>query len=135
MSISSDSNDESIDSSVSYIILSDTETADTASPTAILEYSPAFDAETAPFEAPLSPDYAPTSNADTEPLEAPASPDYTLRSDTESEPSEHDPKESEEDPSEEDPFEEDLMEYDEPLPAQATPALPAIVAAIIQLGG
>ncbi|GJR26300.1 hypothetical protein Tco_1102532 [Tanacetum coccineum] len=86
MSISSDSYDESFDSSVSYI-RSDRETADIASPTMVLDYAPAFNAETEPFEAPPSPDYASASNADTEPLEAPASPGL----DTEFETSEHDP--------------------------------------------
>ncbi|GJV48003.1 hypothetical protein Tco_1438215 [Tanacetum coccineum] len=86
MSISSDSYDESIDSSVSYILL-DKETADIASPTTVLDYALAFNAETKPFEAPPSPDYALASDADTEPLEAPASPGL----DTEFETSEHDP--------------------------------------------
>ncbi|GJT13819.1 hypothetical protein Tco_0860861 [Tanacetum coccineum] len=54
-----DSDDESIGSSVSYIILSDSEAKDIASPTAVLDYVPAWDTDTEPFEAPTSPDYAP----------------------------------------------------------------------------
>ncbi|GKB07670.1 hypothetical protein Tco_0835954 [Tanacetum coccineum] len=96
ISISSDSDDEIISSYVSYIILSDLETEDIASPTVILEYLPASDAQIKPFEVPPSLDYAPALDADTEPLEAPASPDYTPGSDTQSEPSEHDPEESSE---------------------------------------
>ncbi|GKD63742.1 hypothetical protein Tco_1305850 [Tanacetum coccineum] len=89
-----DYDDESIGSSVSYIILSDSETKDTVSLTAVLDYAPDFDAETESFEAPPSPDYASALDADTKPLEAPTSPDYTPGSDTNSKSSEHDLEES-----------------------------------------
>ncbi|GJZ13874.1 hypothetical protein Tco_0549104 [Tanacetum coccineum] len=104
-----DSDDERTGSSVSYIILSDSEVGDTASPAALTP--------------PLS-NYVLTS------------PDYPFEED----PQEANPEESsEEDPSEEDPSDEDLMEYDEPLPAQATPAppthpLPTIYALIVHPG-
>ncbi|GJX97608.1 hypothetical protein Tco_0353406 [Tanacetum coccineum] len=98
MTISLVLDDESVDLSTSYILLSDTETE--------------------PVETPPSPDYVSASDTDIELLEAPASPNYTPGSNTESEPSEIDSEEPEDDPSEEDPSEEDLMEDDEPLPTQ-----------------
>ncbi|GKA51789.1 hypothetical protein Tco_0744985 [Tanacetum coccineum] len=102
--------DESVDSSASYVILSDTKTD--------------------PVEALPSPDYVSASDTNTEPLEAPASPDYTTGLDTESKPSEIDRKESEEDLSKEDPIEDN-----EPLsastahkpPIQPSPFCPVIL--------
>ncbi|GJX94480.1 hypothetical protein Tco_0349066 [Tanacetum coccineum] len=126
MSISLDSDDESSGSSISYIILSDTETEDTASPTIVPNYAPPSNHETKPFEAPPSPDYTPALDTETKPLEAPALPDYTSGLNIEFEPSEYDLKESEEDPSKDDSSEEDPMKDDESLPARTAPILPTI---------
>ncbi|GJY36092.1 hypothetical protein Tco_0421470 [Tanacetum coccineum] len=93
ISIYSNYDDESIESSISYIILSDSEAEGVTSPTAVLDYALVLNTDTELFEAPPSPDYAPALDADTEFLKAPASLDYTLGSDTEFEPSEHNPKE------------------------------------------
>ncbi|GJV49590.1 hypothetical protein Tco_1439802 [Tanacetum coccineum] len=75
ISVSSDFDDESTDSFVSYIILSDSKIEDVASPTVVLNY--VLD-----------------SNTDTESFEVPASPDYTLGSNTETKPFEEDPQEA-----------------------------------------
>ncbi|GJS89180.1 hypothetical protein Tco_0771816 [Tanacetum coccineum] len=83
ISICSDSDDESTGWSVSYIILSDTEDEDTASPAALAAPSPAY--------VSASPDYVPASDTETEPFEAPTSPDYTQGSDAETKPFEEDP--------------------------------------------
>ncbi|GJU22682.1 hypothetical protein Tco_1156024 [Tanacetum coccineum] len=105
--ILSDSEDESIGSSVSCIILSDSEEVE----------------------------YEPVSDDDTELLEALALLDYSLGSNTESEPSKVDPKESaEEDPIEEDPFEEDPQEADEPPSALAVPTSPTRPALLVRPG-
>ncbi|GJU64941.1 hypothetical protein Tco_1246776 [Tanacetum coccineum] len=90
ISIYSNYDDESTESSIYYIILSDSEAEGVASPTAVLDYALVSNTDTELFEAPPSPDYALALDADTEFLEAPASPDYTLGSDTKFEPSEHD---------------------------------------------
>ncbi|GJT95012.1 hypothetical protein Tco_1090530 [Tanacetum coccineum] len=57
--ISSDSDDERTGSFVSYIILSDLEAEDVASPTDVLDYVLVLDIDTEPFEALASPDYTP----------------------------------------------------------------------------
>ncbi|GKB37820.1 hypothetical protein Tco_0882762 [Tanacetum coccineum] len=75
ISVSSDFDDESTDSFVSYIILSDSKIEDVASPTVVLNY--VLD-----------------SNTYTESFEVPASPDYTLGSNTETKPFEEDPQEA-----------------------------------------
>nr|GEY36653.1 hypothetical protein [Tanacetum cinerariifolium] len=74
ISIYSDSNDESTNSYVSYIILSDSEAEDTASPIGLAPPSPDY--------IPALPDYAPASNTKTEPFKAQTSPNYTLDLDT-----------------------------------------------------
>ncbi|GJT26555.1 hypothetical protein Tco_0906830 [Tanacetum coccineum] len=58
--------DESTGSSISYIILSDSEVDGVASPTAILDFALVSDTDSESFEDPPSPDYAPASDDDTE---------------------------------------------------------------------
>nr|GEU44138.1 hypothetical protein [Tanacetum cinerariifolium] len=95
ISVPSDSTSESVRSSISLVILSDTGIES--------------DILAEPYEALLSPDYVPAS-----PVYAPTSPDYHLGLDTESEPFQ--------DESEE-PFEDDALDASEHLPAQPTLSL------------
>ncbi|GJS99002.1 hypothetical protein Tco_0820172 [Tanacetum coccineum] len=94
ISISSDFDNKSTSSFISYIILSISEAKDVASPTIVLDYVPDSDIDIKPFEALASQEHTSASDVDIELLEAPASPDYTPGSDTESEPSENDLEES-----------------------------------------
>nr|GEV47609.1 hypothetical protein [Tanacetum cinerariifolium] len=86
ISISSDYDDESIDSYVSNVILNDSEAKDTASPAALAPSSPDY--------VLTSPDYILVSNTKTKPFKAPASPDYTPDSDTDTKPFKEDPQEA-----------------------------------------
>ncbi|GKC41608.1 hypothetical protein Tco_1059330 [Tanacetum coccineum] len=102
ISISSDSNVESVRFSASHVISSDTKTEIVAVPAII----PEDDSETEPSEAPPLLDYVP------------ALPNYFPESDTES-----DLEESpEEDPSEDDSSSDDASETAGPLVVQAAPA-------------
>ncbi|GJW79312.1 hypothetical protein Tco_0140994, partial [Tanacetum coccineum] len=93
-------NDESIGSSVSYIILSDSEADDTTLPVVLAPPLPDY--------VQASPNYVLPLDIKTEPFEAPASADYAPGSDIETEPLEEDPHEADlEESLEEDPFEED----------------------------
>ncbi|GKA23698.1 hypothetical protein Tco_0709731 [Tanacetum coccineum] len=115
--ISSESMDESVRSSASYVILSDSkaavptipaiapkiapeaETTVVAPPTTILDLLLESDSETEPLEAPPSPDYVP------------ASPDYFPRSDSKSDPEES----SKEDPLGGDSSDDYKLEATKPL--------------------
>ncbi|GKA41428.1 hypothetical protein Tco_0734021 [Tanacetum coccineum] len=92
ITINSNSNDESTDSSISYIILSKSEVEDTTSLTALAPPSPDY--------VPALPDYAPVSDTKTESFEAWASLGYALGSDTKIGPFEEDHQEAEHDPKE-----------------------------------
>nr|GEY40316.1 hypothetical protein [Tanacetum cinerariifolium] len=83
ISIYSDSNNESSGSFISYIILSDSEAEETASPAALTPSSPDYIL--------TSPDYLPALDMKTKSFEALASPDYTQGSDTMTKPFEEDP--------------------------------------------
>ncbi|GJT71621.1 hypothetical protein Tco_1030907 [Tanacetum coccineum] len=129
ISISSDITGESIGSSVSLVILSDTETEVAAVPvilpeialeveapmvalpTAVLDLVFESDPEVEPSEALLSSDYVPTS-----PVYTLVSPDYHPGSDTESKPFEEESKES---------SEVDTLKVGEPLPTQVV-SVPAV---------
>ncbi|GJW84132.1 hypothetical protein Tco_0157277 [Tanacetum coccineum] len=93
---------ESVGSSPSLVILSDTE--------AEVMAIPASDLEVDPSKAPPSPDYVPSS-----PIHEPTSPDYHLGSKTESEPFE----------DESEPI-KDAPKAVEPLPAQVAPPPPPV---------
>ncbi|GJX43654.1 putative reverse transcriptase domain-containing protein [Tanacetum coccineum] len=136
ISISSDTTKESIGSSASLVILSDTETkvpavpvilleialeaeaAMVASPTSVLDLVLKSDPEAEPSKAPLSPNYVPASH-----VYASVSPDYHPGSNTEFEPFEEESEESSED---------EAPEVAKPLPTQVvsdppvqvTPTLP-----------
>nr|GFA68529.1 hypothetical protein [Tanacetum cinerariifolium] len=97
--------EESIGSSISYIILSDSEAEHVTSPIVILDYALSSDTDTEPFKALPSPDDTPTSDVEIEPFE-------------------EDAQEAEldlEDSIKEDPSKEDPSEAYEPLPAQTRP--------------
>ncbi|GJS03307.1 hypothetical protein Tco_0319815 [Tanacetum coccineum] len=105
-----DSKNESTGSSISYIILSESNAKETASPAALAPPSPDY--------IPSSQDYVLASNTKTKPFEAPTLPNYASGLDTKTEPFEEDPQEAEhdlEESSEEDPSKEDPTEKDEPL--------------------
>nr|GEZ28604.1 hypothetical protein [Tanacetum cinerariifolium] len=111
--ISSDSDDESTSSFVSYIILSNSKAKDVTSPTVVINYVPDLD-------------------TDTEPFEAPASPDYTLGSDTETSPFEEDPQEANpKKSSNEDPLEEDELLLAQAAPTPPTQPPPSVPTSII----
>ncbi|GJS13547.1 hypothetical protein Tco_0408019 [Tanacetum coccineum] len=128
ISIPSDSTGESVGSSASLVILSNTKAkvmailavlpeitleakaAVVASPTPILDVVIESDPEAEPYEALLSLDYVPAS-----PIHAPASPDYHPGSNKESKPFEDES---------EVPIKDITPEAAEPLPAQVAPPLP-----------
>ncbi|GJR97428.1 hypothetical protein Tco_0269602 [Tanacetum coccineum] len=115
ITISLDSGDESTALFVSYIIISNSEDEDTASPAALAP--PSLD------YVPASPNYAPGLETDTEPLEE------------DPKEAEHNPKESsEEDPSEEVPTKEDESLSVQDPPAPPTQTAPTIPTLIIQRG-
>nr|GEY62877.1 hypothetical protein [Tanacetum cinerariifolium] len=127
LNISSSIDNESVDSSASYVILLDFETKPVeakvvviASPTCVLDFAPVSNNKLEPFEDPPSLIDAPTSNMNIKPLEVLASSNYFLLSDTESEPSDHDPKES----SEKEPLEDDLSDED-PMEDRSSYSLPS----------
>ncbi|GKC83309.1 hypothetical protein Tco_1139026 [Tanacetum coccineum] len=86
ISIYPEFDDESICSSDSYIILSESQVEDTALPAALAPPSPDY--------VPASSDYVSASDKETKPFKAPASPDYTPRSDTKTEPFKGNPQEA-----------------------------------------
>ncbi|GJS33907.1 hypothetical protein Tco_0532289 [Tanacetum coccineum] len=161
--VSSDSMDESVGSSASYVILADSKAAVDVVPAIVLEVAPKAeevvvasptdvldlvlesDKEIESSKAspsldyiPESLEYAPTSDDDTKLLKALALPEYYPRLDTESNPSQANPKElTGEDASEEDSSNEDTSEADEPLPdhiVHAPPASPRRPTLLVQPG-
>nr|GFC37749.1 hypothetical protein [Tanacetum cinerariifolium] len=88
------SDDESIGSSISYIILSNSKTDGAASPIAVLDFALVLDTDSEPFEAPPSLNYASTLDDDIEFLESPTSPNYTSDSDSNTKPFEEDHQEA-----------------------------------------
>nr|GFA26447.1 hypothetical protein [Tanacetum cinerariifolium] len=92
--VSIGSDDESIGSSISYIILSNSKTDGAASPIVVLDFALVLDTDSEPFEAPPSLDYASTLDDDIEFLESPTSPDYTSDSDSNTKPFEEDHQEA-----------------------------------------
>nr|GEV07613.1 RNA-directed DNA polymerase, eukaryota [Tanacetum cinerariifolium] len=130
ISIPSDSIGDSIGSSASLVILSDTETQLAVVPAVLPEI--ALEAIAAVVDLPIGIlELVLHSDSETKPIEAPPSHDYHPGADIEFKPFE---AESEEDPSRDDSSESDPYKAAEPIPAQVVPTPPVQISPTLPTG-